>query len=351
MGTGELSTLLAWGAVTAYAIALVAFSIDLARLADGLARPAEALGGRGQAAAAGDTVAAGAGAAGTTTMTPVATPVGTTSADLAGPSGDDGPEAAGGPGRSRRAVGVAMATTTLGLGLHVLAAVLRGIAAGRVPWANMYEFTLVGTLVAVATFLALCRRRDVRFLGSLVVGLVLIALGVGLAAFYVPADAVEPALQSYWLVIHVSIATIATGLLTVSFAASALQLLKDSRDRGSARLSAARWRLLDALPSTRDLEALSFRINAVGFVLWTFTIMAGAVWAEHAWGRYWGWDPKEVWSFVVWVVYAAYLHARTTRGWSGRRAAWFVLVGYATVIFNFTGVNLFFQGLHSYSGL
>uniref|UniRef100_UPI00202827E0 c-type cytochrome biogenesis protein CcsB n=1 Tax=Actinotalea sp. C106 TaxID=2908644 RepID=UPI00202827E0 len=287
---------------------------------------------------------------GTTAVAPSATAVTTTAVDH-GDHGDDAHDGAAGPGRSRRAVGIAMATTTLGVALHVLAAVLRGLAAGRVPWANMYEFTLVGTLVAVATFLVLCRRRDVRFLGSLVVGLVLIALGVGLAAFYVPADAVEPALQSYWLVIHVSIATIATGMLTVSFAASALQLLKDSRDGGSGRLSATRWRLLDALPSTRDLEALSFRINAVGFVLWTFTIMAGAVWAEHAWGRYWGWDPKEVWSFVVWVVYAAYLHARTTRGWSGRRAAWFVLVGYATVIFNFTGVNLFFQGLHSYSGL
>ena len=112
-----------------------------------------------------------------------------------------------------------------------------------------------------------------------------------------------------------------------------------------------RWRLLDALPSTRELEALSFRVNAVAFVLWTFTVMAGAVWAEHAWGRYWGWDPKEVWSFIVWVIYAAYLHARTTRGWAGKRSAWFVVVGYATVIFNFTGVNLFFLGLHSYSGL
>ena len=104
-----------------------------------------------------------------------------------------------------------------------------------------------------------------------------------------------------------------------------------------------------AVPAPRRLEALSFRINAVGFVLWTFTLVAGAIWAEAAWGRYWGWDPKEVWTFVVWVVYAGYLHARTTRGWSGRRAAWFVVVGYATVIFNFTGVNLLFDGLHSYA--
>ena len=215
----------------------------------------------------------------------------------------------------------------------------------------MYEFALVGTLVAVATFLVLCRRRDLRFLGTIVVGLSVVGLGLALAVFYVPADPVEPALQSWWLVIHVSIATIATGLLSVSFAASVLQLLKDSRDSGSPRLAGRAWRSLDGLPSVRELEGVAFRVTAVGFVLWTFTVMAGAIWAEHAWGRYWGWDPKEVWSFVVWVVYAAYLHARTTRGWSGRRAAWFVVVGFGTVIFNFTGVNLLFGGLHAYSGL
>ena len=324
MSLGELSTILVWGAATAYAVGLVAFAIDLAHLADRAARPETVP--AGAAVQAGVAVGAGAGVG----------------------AGSVAPDVRRG---ARRAVGIAMATTVLGAGLHAVGLLLRGLAAGRVPWANMYEFTLVGTFVAVVTFLVLCRRRDLRFLGTIVVGLSVIALGLGLAVFYVPADPVEPALQSYWLVIHVSIATIATGLLTVSFAASALQLLKDSRDHGSPMLASRRWRSLDVLPAPRELEALSFRITAVGFVLWTFTVMAGAIWAEHAWGRYWGWDPKEVWSFVVWVVYAAYLHARTTRGWSGRRAAWFVLVGYATVIFNFTGVNLFFQGLHSYSGL
>jgi cytochrome c-type biogenesis protein CcsB len=315
MGLGELSTMLVWGATTAYVIGFVGFAADLSRLADRMQRRPETVG-----------------------------------ANAAGVPADAMSEAP--PVGSRgRAVGIAMATTTLGFGLHLAGNVLRGVAAGRVPWANMYEFTLMGTLVAVGTFLALTRWRDVRFLGTIVVGLVVVALGLGLAAFYVPADAVEPALQSYWLVIHVSVATIATGLFTVSFASSALQLLKDSRASGSVRLAGSRWRLLDAVPPARDLEALSFRLTAVGFVLWTFTVMAGAIWAEHAWGRYWGWDPKETWSLVVWLVYAGYLHARTTVGWSGRRAAWFVLVGYATVLFNFTGVNLLFQGLHSYSGL
>ncbi len=327
MSLGELSSVLIWGAATAYAIAFVAFAVDLARLAD--ARSSVLL-ARAPAA-----VGVGPGRSRATSVAKLRAGV--------------GPGAPTGGERRRRAAGIAMAVTLLGLGFHLAGTLLRGIAAGRVPWANMYEFTLVGTLVAVATFVALTRWRDVRFLGTIVLGLSVLALGLALAVFYLPAEPVQPILESYWLVIHVSIATIASGLFTVSFAASALQLLKDSRENGSERVAGTRWRSLDALPPARELEALSFRITAVGFVLWTFTVMAGAIWAEHSWGRYWGWDPKETWSFVVWVVYAAYLHARTTAGWSGRRAAWFVLVGYATVIFNFTGVNLLLQGLHSYA--
>jgi cytochrome c-type biogenesis protein CcsB len=288
---GDLSTRLVWAAASSYTIALVAFSIDLARLADDPTRA-----------------------------------------------------------RGRKGVGIAMSTTTLGLLLHGAGIVLRGIAAGRAPWANMYEFTLVGSFVAVAVFLLTQLRREVRFLGAIITGLAVLALGTALSVFYIAADGVQPALQSYWLLIHVSVATIAAGVLTVAFAASVLQLLKDSRDSGSPALQPRVFRFLDALPTPRELEALAFRLNAVGFVLWTFTLIAGAIWAEHAWGRYWGWDPKEVWTFVIWVVYASYLHARTTRGWTGRRAAYFVLVGYACVLFNFTGVNLLFTGKHAYSG-
>ncbi|WP_225752920.1 c-type cytochrome biogenesis protein CcsB [Actinotalea sp. Marseille-Q4924] len=351
MTLGELSHIIVWGATAAYAVALLAFSFDLAGLADRVvATRREGAAGVARTGARGTVPAAGSsrGAVGTVTAAPTVT-------DARG-SGRAAPPVGG--AAPRRAASIGMAVTVVGLLLHVVGTVTRGLAAGRVPWANMYEFTLVGTLVAVGTFVVLCRTRDLRFLGAIVLGLTTIALGVSLVGFYVPAAGVEPALQSPWLVIHVSIATIATGLFTVAFAASALQLLKDSREARLAAdvapaggLGGPSWRWLDVLPSLRDLEALSFRINAVGFVLWTFTIIAGAIWAEAAWGRYWGWDPKEVWSFVVWVVYAAYLHARTTRGWSGRRAAWFVLVGYVTVIFNFTVVNLLFQGLHSYSGL
>lgn len=343
MTLGELSHIIVWGATAAYAVALLAFSFDLAGLADRATAVRQ-----GRAA-----VPAGA-------RTAVGVRAGVGSGGVRAPgTGDASVPGTGEVVAARRAASIGMAVTVVGVLLHVVGVVTRGLAAGRVPWANMYEFTLVGTLVTVVTFLVLCRTRDLRFLGSFVLGLTTIALGVSLVGFYTPAAGVEPALQSPWLVIHVSIATISTGLFTVAFAASSIQLLKDARQSRltlsdevlTSGLGGRRWRWLDVLPSLRDLEALAFRVNAVGFVLWTFTLIAGAIWAEAAWGRYWGWDPKEVWSFVVWVVYAAYLHARTTRGWAGRRAAWFSLVGYATVIFNYTAVNLVFQGLHSYSGV
>ncbi|WP_407341276.1 c-type cytochrome biogenesis protein CcsB [Pengzhenrongella phosphoraccumulans] len=335
---GDLSTTLVWGAATAYTVALIAYTLDLARLTE-QAGSAARLARESASAAGAQTAAVGqARSGGTTTMAPRRTS-----------PGSGGREAV--PRRSSKARGIARSTTILGLALQVAAVILRGIAAGRTPWANMYEFALVGTMVAVVVLLLVLRRRDLPFLGVAVSGLTVLALALALLVFYVQADGVQPALDSYWLVIHVGVAITAAGVFTVAFAASVLQLLRSSRERGSAALSRPVWRWLDTVPGLTELEALSFRLNAVGFVLWTFTVIAGAIWAEHAWGRYWGWDPKEVWSFVIWVVYAAYLHARTTRGWAGRRAAWFVVVGYSCVLANFTLVNLFFAGKHTYSGL
>jgi len=336
MTVAELSQDLVWAAATALTVALVAFAIDLARLA-GRAddERAEA---RADAEVRSAEVLAGAGGSS-------ASPYGPDQADPV----DAEPVAAAEP--SRKAANIGISLTWLGTALLLVAIVTRGIAAGRTPWANMYEFTLVGAFVALAVFLGVSLKRDVRFLGSFVTGLAVLFVVLAQNAFFVAATGVQPALQSYWLVIHVGVAIIATGIFTVAFVTSVLQLLRDSRDSGNAFLGARGWRWLDSTPGPLQLEALSFRLNAVAFVLWTFTIIGGAIWAEHAWGRYWGWDPKEVWSFVVWIVYAAYLHARTTRGWSGRRAAYFVIVGYACVLFNFTGVNLLFNGKHSYSGL
>jgi cytochrome c-type biogenesis protein CcsB len=198
-------------------------------------------------------------------------------------------------------------------------------------------------------FLIVQRKRDVSYLAPGVTGFAAIALGIGLTTLYQASTGLQPALQSFWLVIHVSIAIIATGVFTVAFVATVLQLMRDYRDAGTRWLARFRW--LEGVPEPAKLEALAFRLHAVGFVLWTFTVMAGAVWAEHAWGRYWGWDPKEVWSFVIWVIYAAYLHARTTQGWAGRRSAYIAVAGFVALIMNFTVVNLVFQGLHSYAGV
>lgn len=276
----------------------------------------------------------------------------------------------------RRAAAIGGNLTWLATALLLAAIVVRGVATARVPWANMYEFTLAGTFFAAAVFLGLSVARDVRYLGAFVTGPVLLLLGLAVSVFYADPAALPPALQSYWLIIHVAVATLSVGVFTVAAAATALQLAREHRERilagtvthdrpsrsGPRGWPARAWavvagpfrrgeRVLDGLPSSESLERLAFRLNAIGFVLWTFTLIAGAIWAEHAWGRYWGWDAKEVWTFVIWIVYAGYLHARTTRGWAGRKAAIFALIGYVCILLNFFVVNLFFVSKHAYSGV
>ncbi|WP_345714004.1 c-type cytochrome biogenesis protein CcsB, partial [Kineococcus glutinatus] len=250
---------------------------------------------------------------------------------------------------------------TTGLAQAVLAFVLtRGFSVQRVPWGNMFEFAVTGAVVVTGVFLGAlwqARRsglgggRDLRYLGTFVVGPVLLTLGLALRTFYVEAAELVPALDSYWLVIHVAVAFLASALFTVGFSTTVLQLVQDSRERRRAAGRASGASFMDALPTTQELERTSARLHAVAFVLWTFTLIAGAIWAQKAWTRYWNWDAKEVWSFVIWVVYAAYLHARATRGWDGRRAAYLSTVGFACLVANFTLVNLVFNGLHSYAGV
>ncbi len=228
--------------------------------------------------------------------------------------------------------------------LHVGGTVLRGIAADRVPWANMFEFTLTATAIIIGVFLLIQFWQDLRFLGAYVTGFVLVFLGIATTNFYVDVVPLPPALQSYWLVIHVFVASLGTGFYGLGAALSIVQLLQARREaRGLAPIR--------AVPTAERLESLAYRLIVVGFMFWTFTLIAGSVWAEHAWGRYWGWDTKEVWTFIVWVIFAGYIHARATRGWRGSRSAVLAIVGFSAVLFNFTIVNVFFHGLHSYSGL
>jgi cytochrome c-type biogenesis protein CcsB len=230
-----------------------------------------------------------------------------------------------------------VATTILGIGV-----VLRGVAAGRVPWANMYEFSISGAFLILLVYLTALKIKDLRFIATFISGFALITIFAAVSLFYVEVQTVMPALQSYWLVIHVVVAITATGFFAVAAGLHIFYLLKAS-GRGK--------KLFSHFPELLQMERIAYRFNVVGFVLWSFTLIAGAVWAERAWHRYWGWDTKEVWTFIIWVLYAGYLHAMATRGWNGKRAAWLGLVAFLAVIFNFTIVNLFFKGLHVYSGL
>ena len=246
---------------------------------------------------------------------------------------------------------VAVALTVLGAAIHAAGVLTRALGAGRVPWGNMYEFLTTGAFLVTAVFLLALIRRDLRFLGTFVLGLAIIMLVAASVAYWTPVGHLVPALQSYWLIIHVSIAVLSSALFTLTFAMSALQLVQSHRQKTLAAGGPDKLGFMRLVPSALSLENLSYRINAIAFIGWTFTLMFGAIWAEKAWGRFWGWDTKEVWTFVIWVVYAGYLHARATRGWTGTRAAWLSIVGYLCVVFNFTIVNQFFNGLHSYSGL
>ncbi|EGD42853.1 cytochrome c-type biogenesis protein CcsB [Nocardioidaceae bacterium Broad-1] len=240
-----------------------------------------------------------------------------------------------------------VALTVIGFALNAGGMVSRGLAADRVPWGNMYEFTITGCVATVATYLVLLRFQPIRWLGLAVTGLVVIFLMVAVLLLDVPAGPLVPALHSYWLYIHVTAALLATGAFTVGALASCLYL---HRSRAEARGTSNRG-LAARLPASEVIDALAYRLHAFGFPVWTFAaLIAGPIWARYAWGRYWGWDPKEVWAFITWVAYAAYLHARATAGWRGHRAATLALIGFAALLFNFVGINLWGGGPHSYAG-
>lgn len=250
-----------------------------------------------------------------------------------------------------RSSNVGFSLTVLGFLLHAVATVLRGIAAERVPWANMYEFSLTATLAAVLTFLIVQFFVDLRFLGTLVTGIAVLFLMVTKVNYYVPVVPLPDVLNSYWLVIHILVAVLAVGLFTLAFGLSILQLLQSRRQTKVQAGETEALKFMKTFPSTDRLEDFAYRLSVIGFVFWTFTLIAGSIWAEASWGRYWGWDTKEVWTFVIWVLYAGYIHARATRGWNGNPSAWLNIVGYSGIIFNYAVVNVYFEGLHSYSGL
>ncbi|MCR2783718.1 MULTISPECIES: c-type cytochrome biogenesis protein CcsB [unclassified Microbacterium] len=338
----DVSLLLVWTAIVIYALAFVAYAVDLARRSDQAVKA--------QDARARELV--GAGAAGARE----------TAGQLRAQEEAAAAELDARPGKRARYLWARIGTalTWLGFGFHVAADVLRGIAAERVPWANMYEFALTGTMLIVAVYLGVLFRYDLRFLGAFITGLVAVLLG-GATLYHVDVVPLMDPLKSVWLVVHVFVASLSTAFFALAFALSVLQLFQAHRETRARAAEAVavdaavarpvRSGFLRILPSADALESLAYRFAIIGFIFWTFTLIAGSIWANDAWGRYWGFDTKEVWTFVIWVLYAGYIHARATRGWRGVRSAWLSIIGFATVIFNFTIVNQFFKGLHAYSGL
>lgn len=228
----------------------------------------------------------------------------------------------------------------------LLGALARGVSASRVPWGNMYEFSITGALTFAIAYLVLGRKYDLRWLGLPISILILVILGTAITLLYRPSAPLVPALQSTWLVVHVAAAIISGGVFLLSNTVAATYLWLDRMERNGERSEFAK-----RFPSLEILDQLSYRLVAFVFPLWTFAIIAGAIWAEAAWGRYWGWDPKETWSFITWILYAAYLHARVTAGWKGRKAAWLSLIAGSAYLFNYVYVNIWGTGRHTYSGL
>ena len=277
----------------------------------------------------------------------------------------------------------------LGLVGSVVSIVARGLAAHRVPWGNMYEYSVIlGTLTVAGYLVFADGRRSFKVLGGAVLMFAVLTLAVAAQFFYVPPGPLMPALNSYWIKIHVVAAMLGSSLFALGCFATMLFLVQDRRERreqaATRRLPPIMGAAIDTataegevedpaepmtllpevedetghegegnktrLPSAAALDTFAYRIIGFAFPVWTFAVIAGAIWAQETWGRYWGWDPKETWSFTTWTIFAGYLHARATAGWRGRKAAWVAMVGFASLLITYYAVNLWIAGLHSYRG-
>jgi cytochrome c-type biogenesis protein CcsB len=246
-----------------------------------------------------------------------------------------------------------LAVVYLGIGLLVACVVLRGLATMRVPWGNMYEFINLTCLSGLVAGAIMLRRPQYRPLWVFLLLPVLILLTVSGRWLYANAAPVMPALQSYWLPIHVSVVSLGSGVFLVAGIASTLFLMRTSRlgDPVPEGTQSTLARMVQRFPDAQTLDRIAYRTTIFAFPVFGFGVIFGAIWAEEAWGRYWGWDPKETVSFIAWVIYAAYLHARSTAGWRDRKAAWINVAGFIAMIVNLFFVNLVTVGLHSYAGV
>jgi cytochrome c-type biogenesis protein CcsB len=361
LALGHVSTDFLIAALVIYSLSVVAFAGDFAfgrpRRAASAAtgqqarQPAGALASVGAAAAA---PAVPPASSAPPASTPPSAPAAPSAPGSAAP--DSMPEVAVPPLRAIRQAGgwvqTALALSAVGVVAHTVAVVTRGLAVHRAPWGNMYEFVTALTCVAAIFFLFVMIKYRAWALGVFVMGAVVVALGLAETLIYTAAGQLVPALQSYWLDIHVTAMTLATGIF---FVAAVLGVVYLAADRSARRVAAGRAEsgngILRRLPSIEQIDRLTYRTVMFGFPVWTFGVIAGAIWADQAWGRYWGWDPVETWAFITWVLYAAFLHARATAGWRGRRAHYIQLLGFASLMFNILVVQVFIAGLHSYAGV
>ncbi len=344
LGFAQASNDFLIAALLIYSVAVIAFAGDYA-----FGRPrrrAAAVKAAAPAAAELATVGAGAAGGGATTETPKPP----APAVPAAPAPRIGWFAAireAGPW-----IRAAVAFSALGMLAHLVAVVTRGLAVHRAPWGNMYEFITALTCVAAIFFGYIVVRHRAWSLGVFVMGAVVLALGLAETLIYTPAGPLVPALQSYWLSIHVTAMTLATGIFFVAAVLGVLYLVAERyRKRVAAGKAEPGNGLIARIPSAAQLDKLTYRTAIFGFPVWTFGVIAGAIWADQAWGRYWGWDPVETWAFITWVIYAAYLHARATAGWRGARAHYIQLLGFASLVTNMLVVQVFITGMHSYAGV
>ncbi|WP_430791027.1 c-type cytochrome biogenesis protein CcsB [Actinoplanes sp. G11-F43] len=268
------------------------------------------------------------------------------------PVGDEPPAVVAEP-PARRSKGdlislIAVGLNIVGLLLHLGTTVTRGIAADRMPWGNMYEYILSTALIGSAVWVGvLVRKPAVRHLGLFATLTLVVLLGAAALVAYTPVGPLVPALESYWYVFHVSTIIVSSGIFLVGVVPAIMFLIKNGWDSGKRSFP---YTLGRRVGDAGVLERLTFRLHAFAFPLFTFgALIAGPLWAEASWGRYWGWDPKEVWAFISWIVYAAYLHARATPSVKRTTATWIAIIGFVTMLMNLFGVNLFFEGLHSYA--
>ncbi|RZQ64287.1 c-type cytochrome biogenesis protein CcsB [Amycolatopsis suaedae] len=271
---------------------------------------------------------------------------------LAGAGGPDEVETTDVPqeperGRAERIGRMGAALTVLAALLHLASLVLRGVATQRVPWSNMHEYISAICLVGVVTWLVVLRKSPVRHLSAFVLFPVVMLMWIGGSLLYAEPSPLTPPLQSYWIIIHVSAAVIGSGVFLVPGVASVLYLMRSRHERNPDKLA----KFGPRLPSLEVLDRIAYRTTVFAFPVFTFGVIAGGIWAEAAWGRFWGWDPKETVAFIAWVIYAAYLHSRATAGWRGNRAAIINVLGFSATVFNLFFVNLVTVGLHSYAGV